>query len=149
QHVASGVSRPALRTRLAMEGYIGDTAATVRNVSNAVATHAPPAAPVAAAVKDFQGRHGLQPTGTLNAATLTELNVPVENRVKQIGLNLERYRWLPRSLGARYVYVNVPAFRLDAYDSGRKVLSMKVVVGAEYQGKNTPVFSDTMKTVVF
>ena len=63
--------------------------------------------------------------------------------------NLERHRWLPRTLGSRYVYVNVPAFRLDAYDSGQKTLSMKVVVGAEYEGKTTPVFSDSMESVVF
>jgi murein L,D-transpeptidase YcbB/YkuD len=62
---------------------------------------------------------------------------------------MERHRWLPRSLGQRYVYVNVPAFRLDAYDSGQRVLSMKVVVGAEYDGHTTPVFSDSMRWVVF
>ena len=47
------------------------------------------------------------------------------------------------------MYVNVPAFRLDAYDSGQRVLSMKVVVGAEYDGRATPVFSDSMRWVVF
>jgi murein L,D-transpeptidase YcbB/YkuD len=62
---------------------------------------------------------------------------------------MERMRWLPRSLGARYIYVNVPAFRLEAYDSGQKKLEMKVVVGAEYQGRATPVFSDSMEFVVF
>jgi murein L,D-transpeptidase YcbB/YkuD len=62
---------------------------------------------------------------------------------------MERHRWLPRALGQRYVYVNVPAFRLDAYDSGQRVLSMKVVVGAEYNGHSTPVFSDSMRWVVF
>jgi murein L,D-transpeptidase YcbB/YkuD len=69
--------------------------------------------------------------------------------MKQITLNLERHRWLPRALGERYVYVNVPSFRLDAYDSGQRVLSMKVVVGAEYNGHSTPVFADSMRWVVF
>jgi murein L,D-transpeptidase YcbB/YkuD len=62
---------------------------------------------------------------------------------------MERHRWLPRALGQRYVYVNVPAFRLDAYDSGQRVLSMKVVVGSEYNGHSTPVFADSMRYVVF
>ncbi len=97
----------------------------------------------------FQDRHGLAPNGKLDAPTLAALNVPADERARQIATNLERHRWLPRALGSRYVYVNVPAFRLDAYDSGQKTLSMKVVVGAEYEGKVTPAFSDTMESVVF
>ncbi len=100
-------------------------------------------------VAQFQEHHGLDRTGRLDKATLAELNVPAAERVKQIAANLERHRWLPRTLGSRYVYVNVPAFRLDAYDSGQKTLSMKVVVGQEYEGKVTPVFSDSMETVAF
>jgi len=113
---------------------------------------APPAAAVAQLSKllsEFQEHHGLDRTGRLDKLTLAELNVPAAERVKQIAANLERHRWLPRSLGSRYVYVNVPAFRLDAYDSGQKTLSMKVVVGQEYEGKVTPVFSDSMETVAF
>jgi murein L,D-transpeptidase YcbB/YkuD len=128
--VTSGSGRVAsLRARLAAEGYPADS--------------------ITASLKAFQSRHGLAADGVLNAATIAALNVPASERVRQIALNLERYRWLPRSLGSRYVYVNVPSYRLDAYDSGRKVLTMKVVVGSEYEGKSTPVFSDTMETVVF
>ena len=97
----------------------------------------------------FQERHGLDKTGKLDKATLEALNVPAGERARQIAANLERHRWLPRALGTRYVFVNVPAFRLDAYDSGQKQLTMKVVVGQEYEGKVTPVFSDTMESVVF
>jgi murein L,D-transpeptidase YcbB/YkuD len=97
----------------------------------------------------FQRHHGLEPTGRLDAATLTALNIPAEDRARQIAANLERHRWLPRTLGSRYIYVNVPSFRLDAYDSGQKTLSMKVVVGAEYQNRSTPSFSDSMEMVVF
>ena len=100
-------------------------------------------------LSQFQEHHGLDRTGRLDKPTLAELNVPAAERVKQIAANLERHRWLPRSLGTRYIYVNVPAFRLDAYDSGQKTLSMKVVVGQEYEGKVTPVFSDSMETVAF
>jgi L,D-transpeptidase YcbB len=75
--------------------------------------------------------------------------VPAEYRLGQIAANLERHRWLPRSLGARYIYVNVPAFQLEAFDKGEPVLEMKVIVGQEYEDKATPVFSDSMETVVF
>jgi len=100
-------------------------------------------------LKTFQERHGLERTGVLDKRTIDALNTTADERVHQIAANMERHRWLPRTLGDRYVYVNVPAYRLDAYDSGQKTLSMKVVVGAEYEGKNTPVFADSMETVVF
>jgi murein L,D-transpeptidase YcbB/YkuD len=106
-------------------------------------------ADVGALLRQFQQRHGLEPTGRLNDATLAALNVSAADRAQQIGVNLERHRWLPRYLGSRYIYVNVPSFQLTAYDSGKKVLEMKVVVGEEYEGKTTPVFSDSMETVVF
>jgi hypothetical protein len=85
----------------------------------------------------------------LGKETLDALNVPATYRLGQIAANMERYRWMPRVLGAKYVFVNVPAFRLEAYDSSKKVLEMKVIVGAEYEDRNTPVFSDSMQFVVF
>ncbi|HEX3866719.1 MAG TPA: L,D-transpeptidase family protein [Gemmatimonadaceae bacterium] len=97
----------------------------------------------------WQARHDLEPDGKLGPATRAALDVSAGDRLRQIGANMERHRWLPRALGERYVYVNVPSFRLDAYDSGQRVLSMKVVVGAEYDGHSTPVFSDSMRYVVF
>ena len=72
-----------------------------------------------------------------------------EYRLGQLAANLERYRWLPRNLGERYIYVNVPAFQLQAFENGEPKLEMKVIVGQEYEDKATPVFSDSMETVVF
>jgi murein L,D-transpeptidase YcbB/YkuD len=77
------------------------------------------------------------------------MNVPASYRLGEIAANMERYRWLPRSFGSRYIFVNVSAFKLEAYDSGQKKLEMKVIVGQEYQDKATPVFADSMETVVF
>ena len=56
---------------------------------------------------------------------------------------------VPRSLGQRYIIVNVPQFHLEAFDSGQKTLEMKVIVGQEYEDKATPVFSDSMEFVIF
>ena len=107
------------------------------------------AAPLVGAVADFQAGHGLVVDSIVGPNTLAALNRPAEYRTRQIAANLERHRWLPRSLGSRYILVNVPAFRLTAFEGGRQVLAMKVVVGAEYGGRSTPVFSDSMSYVVF
>jgi murein L,D-transpeptidase YcbB/YkuD len=101
------------------------------------------------AVAEFQARHNITVTGSLNPETVDAMNVSPETRAAQIASNLERYRWMPRALGDRYIMVNVPAFQVAAYDSGRKTLEMKVIVGEEYEGKATPVFADSMEYVVF
>ena len=130
--VEAGVSREELAVRLNAEGY------TVADKDSVIAV-----------LKRWQDQHDLDADGKIGRATFAALNVPATDRAAQIASKLERLRWLPRALGQRYIYVNVPAFRLDAYDSGQRVLSMKVVVGAEYDGRSTPVFSDSMRWVVF
>jgi len=67
--------------------------------------------------------------------------------VQQIAINMERWRWLPHSLGARYVVVNIPAYRLDVIEDGESVLSMKVVTGKK--ASTTPVLADEMTSIVF
>jgi murein L,D-transpeptidase YcbB/YkuD len=104
---------------------------------------------LANAVARFQARHGIVVDGVLGKETVAAMNIPAAYRLGQIAANLERFRWLPRSLGDRYVLVNIPAFRLEAYDATRKALEMKVIVGAEYEGRRTPVFADSMEYVVF
>jgi murein L,D-transpeptidase YcbB/YkuD len=131
----------ALRTRLAAEGYLtADSAAPATGVYDRT---------LAGAVADYQARHSIGVDSTLGGETLESLNLAADYRVAQIAANLERYRWMPRSLGQRYVLVNVPQFYLRAYDSGQKSLEMKVIVGQEYEDKATPVFSDSMEYVVF
>jgi murein L,D-transpeptidase YcbB/YkuD len=130
--IEAGVSPEELSVRLNAEGF-----------------SVPEEDSVTAVLKRWQERHDLDADGKIGRVTFAALNVPAAERAAQIASNLERHRWLPRALGQRYVYVNVPAFRLDAFDSGQRVLSMKVVVGAEYDGHATPVFSDSMRWVVF
>ena len=71
--------------------------------------------------------------------------MPVQERIQQIEINLERWRWLPNSLGDSYVWVNVPEFRMELIEEGRKAIDMAVVVGK--QQSQTPVFSDVMEYV--
>jgi L,D-transpeptidase YcbB len=143
----------ALQSRLRAEGLLGDAGAqSATAAQNGVATADTGAvydAALAGAVATYQARHGIDVDSVLGPGTVASMNLPAEYRLGQIAGNLERYRWLPRSLGSRYVLVNVPAFRLEAYDGGKKALEMKVIVGAEYNNRATPVFSDSMQYVVF
>ena len=128
----------AMRTRLRAEGIeTGDSAGTTYDRS------------LAAGIAEFQERHAIGVDSMLGKETLDALNVQAEFRLAQIAANLERYRWLPRTLGDRYILVNVPAFRLQAFETGRKTLEMKVIVGSEFDERATPVFSDRMEFVVF
>jgi murein L,D-transpeptidase YcbB/YkuD len=134
----------ALRARLAAEGFD-----VVGNGGGAPRGTGVYDSPLAAAVAEFQARHAIGVDSMLGAETVSALNVPATYRLGQIAANLERHRWMPRRLGDRHIVVNVPAFRLEAFDRGEKVLEMKVIVGQEYSDKATPVFSDVMETVVF
>jgi murein L,D-transpeptidase YcbB/YkuD len=103
---------------------------------------------LAAVVKEFQERHGLQADGILEKTTVAALNVGVEERIRQIEVNLERWRWLPRRLGQRYVVVNIPTFELEGYEAGRRAVRMRVVAGTAGETP-TPVFTERMTHVVF
>jgi murein L,D-transpeptidase YcbB/YkuD len=65
----------------------------------------------------------------------------------QIRMNLERWRWMPRELGDRYVFVNVPAYQMQVVEGDTPALAMRVIVGNPTH--QTPLFSDEMTTVVF
>jgi murein L,D-transpeptidase YcbB/YkuD len=102
------------------------------------------------AVKSFQGRHGLDANGRIDAQTVAELNVPLSRRVQQMQWTLERWRWLPGSYEKAPIVANIPEFRLRAYDKDFNIaVTMKVVVGKSYNGHNTPVFSENMQYVEF
>ena len=99
------------------------------------------------ALARFQKRHDLKVDGALGPETLGALNLSVEERIRQIEVNLERWRWLPRNLGQRYLVVNVADFSLEVIEGGEAVLAMPVVVGTDY--RRTPVFSSTMRYLDF
>ncbi len=102
-----------------------------------------------ASLAQFQERHGLAVDSVLGPNTVAALNVPVEDRVRRMRANLARWQWLPEDLGDRYIFVNLPEYRLHAYDGGEEVLSMGVIVGEEYDDRATPVFSDSMTYAEF
>ncbi|MBZ5611395.1 MAG: L,D-transpeptidase family protein [Acidobacteriia bacterium] len=101
------------------------------------------------AVKHFQIRHGIDPDGRIGKATLQQLNTPLSRRVRQLQLALERWRWVPNNFTRPPVMVNIPEFRLRAFnDRYEAELEMKVVVGGAYR-RQTPVFTNNMTHVIF
>ena len=129
---------PVLRKRLAMtHDYKGNADDGSRVYDTALVD----------AVKLFQLRHGLDEDGVVAGRTLAALNVPVSKRIRQIELNMERWRWLPRDLGENHARVNIPEYRLDIWEGEQIALTMRVVVGAP--DNKTPVFADQMTHIVF
>ncbi len=98
------------------------------------------------AVKSFQKRHALKPDGIVGPDTVKEMNISARKRLRQMEVNLERMRWMSRSLGHRYIEVNIADFRLNVHEYGHTVLSMDVVVGKPFW--YTPVFSDLMTHLI-
>lgn len=103
-------------------------------------------APLAEALKRFQRRHGLDADGAVGRLTLAALNVPAEQRMTQILVNLERWRWMPRRLDPVHVVANLPAARLELVENGEVTMAMRTVVGDVKHP--TPGLTTTMSSVV-
>ncbi|MHB8765281.1 MAG: L,D-transpeptidase family protein [Deferrisomatales bacterium] len=102
---------------------------------------------LAAALRGFQARHGLKPDAALGPVTRAALDVPMAERIRQVALNLERWRWMPRPLEGRAVFVNMAGFEVEVFEQGRPVLAMRSIVGRDY--RQTPVFRKDMTYLVF
>ncbi|XOF32961.1 MAG: L,D-transpeptidase family protein [Candidatus Electrothrix sp. YB6] len=94
------------------------------------------------AVKHFQRRYNLNPDGAVGKKTLEALNLPVQEHIDRILLNLERWRWLPNNAEGRRILVNIAGFRLTGRKDDQVEIEMPVVVGKVKH--KTPVFSHTM-----
>jgi murein L,D-transpeptidase YcbB/YkuD len=97
-------------------------------------------------VKHFQARHALATDGVIGKKTVVTMNVPVEKRIRQIIINMERYRWLNVPESDRVLAVNIAGFNLLGIAKGIFELDMPVIVGKTYH--KTPVFADTIKYLV-
>lgn len=94
----------------------------------------------------FQERHGLNTDGVIGPRTLAALNVTPQERIEQLRANLERWRWLPRTLGDEYILVNIAGFDMQVVSQGQTVMEQRVVVGRPY--RRTPVFTGRMSYLV-
>jgi murein L,D-transpeptidase YcbB/YkuD len=99
------------------------------------------------AVKNFQGRHGFSESGVISDTLIKEMNVPVEKRIQQLLMNMDRMRWLANNPTGSLIVINIPEFVLHLYDGKQKVFDIDVVVGKE--GHSTMMFNGDLNQVVF
>lgn len=95
------------------------------------------------AVVKFQNKHGIEALGNVGPETFAALNVPVEEWIKKLEVNMERWRWLPVEFNPYYLLVNIANFELQVMDNDRLLNHQKVIVGRPY--RKTPVFSSHME----
>jgi murein L,D-transpeptidase YcbB/YkuD len=99
-----------------------------------------------AAVERFQKRHGLMPDGAVGKRTLDALNVPVESRIDQLRVNLERTRWLFHDRVNRFLIVNIAGFQAYLYADDKIIWESRVQVGKPF--RKTPVFKSMLSYLV-
>lgn len=126
----------ALRDRLMRMGYLAATATASYDKA------------IEAAVVSFQADHGLTADGIAAGATLEEVNIPPETRLKSVLVAMERERWLHIDRSGRYVWVNLPDFHARIFDAGRMVFETRIVVGKNVPDQMSPEFSDQMEHMV-
>ncbi|WP_242656716.1 L,D-transpeptidase family protein [Salipiger marinus] len=127
-----------LRDRLVAMGYLRPTLSATLD------------AEMSNAITAFQADHGLQADGVAGGATLEQINVAPEERLKSLIVALERERWmnLPEGLGARHILVNLTDFQAQIIDNGKVTFETRSVVGAATPDRRTPEFSDSMAFMV-
>lgn len=98
-------------------------------------------------IKKFQKHHGLNTHGKIGKLTLEALNIPLQTRLDQLYVNMERLRWLPEKGTGKRVLVNIADFTLDYLENNDTLIHMRTVVGQNF--RKTPVFNAKMSYLVF
>ncbi len=129
---ANGPAVMALRDRLVAMGYLD---------RSAVASYDPT---IARAVRQFQADHGLETDGGADRATIAEINVGPEDRLRSVMVAMERERWLNIDLGRRHIWVNLTDYTAKIIDNGKVTFETRAVVGDLDSAKHTPEFSHVM-----
>jgi L,D-transpeptidase YcbB len=103
-------------------------------------------ASLAAAVKEYQRRHGLHADGIVGLRTRAALNVPAAERAAQLRRAMERWRWLPRDFGRHYILANTAGFELAVVEDSKTLLRMRTINGTPDQA--TPSFGTTLQSLI-
>lgn len=133
----SGERVRALRQRLIVSGHVEAPDPEVSELFDDELAHA---------VRAFQRQHGLDADGAVGRATLAALNVPVEARIDQLRVSMERARWVAQPPGDTYVSVNIAAATVELVRGDRTVWTTRAVVGGPY--RKTPVFTSQLEYLV-
>lgn len=129
----SGGAVVALRNRLVLMGFMPRSATQTYD------------AKLAQAVQAFQAAHGLVADGDAGAATIAEINKPVEARIRSIIVAMERERWINQPLGDRHVLVNLTDFSARIVDHDEVTFQTRAVIGRNDSDRRSPEFSDVME----
>lgn len=132
----SGPGVVALRNRLIAMGYMKRSAAGDYDAA------------LQQAVQAFQIDHGLASDGVAGDSTLSQINIPVETRLEQVIVAMERERWLGADRGKRHVLVNITDFHASIIDDGKVTFETRSVVGMNAHDRRTPEFSDMMDHMI-
>lgn len=132
----TGTAVIALRDRLVAMGYLARSA--TRTYDKALEQ----------AVRKFQHAHGLLADGVAGAGTLSEINKPVQERLKSVIVAMERERWMNRDRGERHIWVNQTDFSAKIIDHGRVTFETRSVVGQNVPDRRSPEFSDEMEHMI-
>jgi len=127
-----------LRTRLRTTGQLTAAADSGTDVFDSALVEA---------VIRFQDQHGLETDGAVGGRTFAALNVPVEKRIDQLRIALERMRWVLDDLTDDMLLVNIAGFRARLFQNGQRSWDGRVMVGQPY--RKTPVFRGDMEYLVF
>jgi len=138
--IKKGASSPSIveiKRRLMMTGdYNGNDTTAQYNDSLEVA------------IKSYQQRHGFNPDGNISDSLVRTMNVPVETRIQQLLINMNRLAWSPvNQQHNQLIEVNLPAYMLHVYENNNKAFDMPVVVGK--QGTHTTMFTGNLNQIVF
>ncbi|VVO34427.1 L,D-transpeptidase family protein [Pseudomonas fluorescens] len=126
-----------LRARLTAAGYLAEQMTTRIDYDASVAT----------AVKRFQTEQYLPVDGVAGAGTLAALNVPIEARIDQVRVNMERARWLLYKLQGTFVIVDIAGYKVALYRDGKAIWRSRVQVGKPF--RSTPVFQSEITYITF
>jgi murein L,D-transpeptidase YcbB/YkuD len=99
------------------------------------------------ATKKYQRAMGLYVDGAIGNRMIAELNVPIQKRIQQLLVNMERMRWMPPEKDSNYIVVNIPEYKMHVYDSAKLAFDMNVIVGSAIN--NTVIFNGNLKYIVF
>ncbi len=101
---------------------------------------------LAAAVRDFQTRNGIEAEGLIGPRTVRAMNRDAQHQLATLVANLERWRWLPRDLGERHLRVNAAAYTLEIHDGAQVTFESRVIVGKA--ARKTPLLSSAIERLV-
>jgi murein L,D-transpeptidase YcbB/YkuD len=132
----SGPQVVALRDRLVQMGFLRQSASPDYDGA------------LQRAVQAFQYLHGLTADGIAGPGTITEINVPPEERLKSVIVAMERERWINFDRGQRYIWVNLPDFTARIVDHGKVTFQTRSVIGKNLPEQRSPEFSDQMEFMV-